>query len=67
MPWVFVFAVVVTVVLALGLMAVVALSSGRLGGRRGAKWERVAETTSRHLNGKGQPPKFLERLDERPE
>lgn len=64
MPWVFLIAVVMTLVLALGLMAVVALSAGRLTGTRTAKWERVAETTSRHLNGKGHPPKFLERLDE---
>ncbi|GAB3822537.1 hypothetical protein GCM10028820_33370 [Tessaracoccus terricola] len=67
MPWVFLIAIVVTLVLALGLMAVVALSAGRLSGTRAAKWERVAETTSRHLNGKGHPPKFLERLDERSE
>lgn len=64
MPWVFLVAVVITLMLALGLMALVALSAGRLGGRRAARWEQVAQTTSRHLNGKGQPPKFLERLDE---
>lgn len=65
MPWVFLLAIIVTVVLALGLMAVVALSAGRLGNPRSARWERVAETTSRHLDGKGRPPKFLERLDDR--
>lgn len=65
MPWIFVVAIVVTLVLALLLMAVVAISAGRLGGPRSAKWERIADTTTRHLNGKGHPPRLLERLDER--
>ncbi len=48
--------------LAGGLIAVVASSAGRLEVKH-ARWGRVVEETSRHLNGQGDVPKFLERLD----
>ncbi|MCC2593252.1 hypothetical protein LKO27_07500 [Tessaracoccus sp. OS52] len=63
MPWIAVVAIILTVAVALGLLAVVAISAGRLTGPRAARWERVAETTTRHLNGDGTPPRVLEKLD----
>lgn len=61
--WVFGVATVLTLVLALALLAVVAIATGHLQGRRVARWEQVATTANRHLNGQGTPPKVFERLD----
>lgn len=63
MPWIALIAIVVTVAVALGLLAVVAISAGQLNGPRTARWEKVADTASRHLNGEGAPPKVLGKLD----
>ena len=62
--WVFALAIVFTVALALILLAAVAISAGRLQGPRAAKWESLADTATRHMNGQGKPPKVFSRLDE---
>lgn len=61
--WVFGVATVLTLALAVALLAVVAIAAGRLSGPRVAKWEQVATTANRHLNGQGTPPKVFDRLD----
>lgn len=57
-----VLALLATVALSGILIAVVATTAGRLEVKH-ARWGRVAEETSRYLNGQGDVPKFLERLD----
>lgn len=60
--FVVVFAGILILALAGVLLAVVATSAGRLQVRH-ARWGRVVQETSRHLNGQGDVPRFLERLD----
>ncbi len=55
---------VLTIALALFVMAVVAVSAGRSEGPGNTRWERVVDQTNRHLNAEGEVPKFLERLDQ---
>lgn len=54
--------VVLTVGLALGLIALVAISSGQVK-HRSTKWDSVIETASQHLNGEGPTPEVFKRLD----
>lgn len=62
--WIFWVAILLTLALAVGLIAVVAISAGRLQGPRVDKFEHVAQAANRHLNGQGTPPKVFERLDQ---
>lgn len=57
-----VLALTFTVVLALALMAVVAISSGWLKPKQD-KWVKVADQANQYLNAQGDTPQFLERLD----
>ena len=50
--------------LAVALLVVVAVSAGHLD-VKDAKWGRAIDEANRHLNGVGEVPKFLERLDNR--
>jgi hypothetical protein len=59
-----VIAVTLVLLLAVALLVVVAASAGRLD-VKDARWGRVIDETNRHLNGVGEVPKFLERLDNR--
>ncbi|MDF1489783.1 hypothetical protein [Tessaracoccus caeni] len=51
-----------TVAISLGLMAVVAVSSGRFTPRK-EKWAEVADKANEYLNAQGETPRFLESLD----
>ncbi|MHA6524490.1 hypothetical protein [Tessaracoccus sp. G1721] len=55
---------VLVLLLAVALLIVVAASAGRLD-VKDAKWGRAIDEANRHLNGTGDVPKFLERLDNR--
>lgn len=59
-----VIAVLFALILAVGLLVVVAVSAGHLEVKE-PKLERVIDEANRHLNGAGEVPKFLERLDNR--
>lgn len=61
--WIVVVGLVVTIGLALFVMAVVAVSAGRISRPNDTRWERVIDETNRHLSAEGEVPKFLERLD----
>lgn len=50
-----------TVILAVGILAVVAASSGHLANR---KLQPIAARITRRLNAAGAPPRFLRKLDE---
>lgn len=62
--WIVVVGLVVTIGLALFVMAVVAVSAGRMDRPNSTRWERVIDETNRHLGAEGDVPKFLERLDQ---
>ncbi|MEZ5087104.1 MAG: hypothetical protein R2722_12895 [Tessaracoccus sp.] len=55
-------ALTITVVIALALMAVVAISAGQFTPGK-AKWVKVADKANEHLNAQGDTPRFLEPLD----
>ncbi|MBB1513718.1 hypothetical protein H5399_14055 [Tessaracoccus sp. MC1627] len=59
-----VIAVLFVLILAVGLLVVVAASAGHLEVKE-PKLGRVIDEANRHLNGTGEVPKFLERLDNR--
>lgn len=59
-----VIAVLLSLILAVGLLVVVAVSAGRLEVKE-PRLGRVIDEANRHLSGTGEVPKFLERLDER--
>lgn len=65
MLWIVVIGVAITIVPAAGILALVAVTSGHMKAPSGTKWERVIRDTDRHLNAKGTPPRFLQRLDAR--
>lgn len=64
MPVVYVLLVLMLVVLAAAIVAVVAISSGHLKINR-PRLEHIAERAEEVLDGRGETPQFLERLDER--
>ena len=64
MPFAAVLAVLLVVALAVAVFYVVAISSGHVTLKR-QKLNRIAEATEQHMSGRGQMPRFLERLDER--
>ena len=55
---------VLVLLLAVARLVVVAVSAGHLD-VKDAKWGRAIDEANRHLNGVGEVPKFLERLDHR--
>ena len=59
-----VFAVLLVVALAVAVFYVVAISSGHVTLKR-QKLNDIAEATELHMSGRGQVPRFLERLDDR--
>lgn len=62
--WIAVVGLIITIGLALFVMAVVAVSAGRLGRPNSTRWERVIDETNRHLNAEGDVPGFLGKLDQ---
>lgn len=59
-----VIAVLLALILAIGLLVVVAVSAGHLEVKE-PRLERAIDEANRHLSGTGEVPRFLERLDER--
>lgn len=61
--WIFGIAILMTLGLAVVLLAVVAIGTGHYRSPRAARWEHAAQTANRHMNGQGTPPRVLARLD----
>ncbi|MFT3887229.1 MAG: hypothetical protein QM713_03580 [Arachnia sp.] len=57
-------AVLLIIALAVSVFYVVAISSGHVTLKR-QKLNEIAEAAELHMSGRGQVPRFLERLDER--
>ncbi|MBK7821539.1 MAG: hypothetical protein IPJ61_10820 [Tessaracoccus sp.] len=58
------FAVLLVILLAVAVFLVVAVSSGHVTLKR-QKLNELAEAAEMHMNGRGQVPRFIERLEER--